>query len=240
MSSRSPTSPLPEEPSLLSTRLLLFGDGDQGLAELRSAVHRRDLIGPAGLGRLAGRAAAAAVSEQVSSIGQELVDLDAGEVLARIWRKRTDLVTAARQTLDEPGSAATVVLAAHDIHVDHEPQVEVLVEGVRVATVTFELALDLKVEALVAVLRDGALVEITQGNVHVTASLSVYDQTVISRTRVVSLPHWLALRGRLVLAGGPTGHGPARGLGAGSRDVTGRDIEGRRGTPWASDQDPPG
>lgn len=187
------------DPSLLSTRVLLFGEGDKVAAELRRAVRRRDLIGPAGLGRLSSRAAAQAVGEQVSSIGQELVDLDAGDVLVRIWRKRKDLIKAAQQTLDDPGSAATVVLAAHDVHVDHQPRVEVLVEGVRIATVTFDLALDLKVQALVAVLRDGALVEIAQGDVDVTGTLSVYGEKVLTRTRAVSLPDWFALRGRLTL-----------------------------------------
>jgi hypothetical protein len=199
MSHGTPTPVARADPSLLSTRVLLFGEDDKGAAELRKAVRRRDLIGPAGLGRLSGRAAAQTVGEQVSSIGQELVDLDAGDVLVRIWRKRKDLVRAAQQTLEEPGSAATVVLAAHDVHVDHQPRVEVLVEGVHIATVTFDLALDLKVEAVVAVLRDGALVEIAQGDVHVTGTLSVYGEKVLARTRVVPLPDWFALRGRLTL-----------------------------------------
>jgi hypothetical protein len=200
-------------PTLLSTRVLLFGDGEHGLDELRHAVQRRDLTGPAGLGRLTGRAAAKAVGDQVSSVGQDLVDLDAGDVLVRVWRKHKDLVTAARQTLEEPGSSATVILAAHDIHVDHQPEVEVLVEGVRVATVTFGLALDLKVEALVAVVLDGALVEIAQGDVHVTGSLSVYGEKVLSRTRVVSLPDWFALRGHLALVTQENAVPHRRGLG---------------------------
>lgn len=193
-------APAPEtRPPLLSTRVLFFGEEDQGASHVRSALSKHDLIGHPGLGPLAGRAAAKAVAAQVTSIGQRLVDLDAGEALVNVWRAHRDLIEAAQQTLLEPGSRTTVVLADHDVLIDHEPAVEVLVEDVHLTTITFKMALDLSVESLVVVVEHGTLIEIAHGDVHVTGILSLYGNEVLKKSRSLPLPNWFRLRGHLTL-----------------------------------------
>jgi len=199
-------TPAPETtPALLTSRTLLFGDEDQSGSIVRTALNVHNLTARSGLGPLARRAAAGAVSDQVASMVQRLVDLDVGEALVGAWRTHRDLLAAAEKSLEHPGSRVTVVLADHDIHVDHEPAVEVLFETVRLTTVTIAVALDISVEALVGVVEHGTLIEIAHGDVHVAGSLSMYDKEVLKRSRSLSLPGWFSLRGQLRLVVDPPG-----------------------------------
>lgn len=191
---------LADAPPLLRTRDLLFGDAAAS-AELVAALRERDLLERADdAGRLTARHVARTVRGQVAAAVKDVTDVDVGDLLVIGWRKRRDLRAAAARTLASPGSRELVGLASHTVKAAHRPAVDLLVHGHRVARVTLDLALDLGVECLVAVVQDGALVEVTQGDLTVKGRLALDGVPVLVRSRKVPLPDWFRVRGRLVLA----------------------------------------
>src|SRR5512139_3957122 len=70
------------------------------------------------------------VCREVAAMTDGLLSLDIGEVLLMAWRKRATLVDAARRTLSQPGSSATVEMASHRITHTSQPHVDLLVDGV--------------------------------------------------------------------------------------------------------------
>jgi len=157
----------------LTTSALLFGgaqDPDQALAH---ALKEHGVLGPLGPALQAlsqtGRDAA---GSQIATIAQEVLDLDLGDLAVAGWRKHAALTAAADRTKANPGSSEVVDLATHRITSVHRPYVELLVNDVHVATVRFELQVELLVRALAATVRDGHVAALGFGACDVTATLA--------------------------------------------------------------------
>ena len=103
------------------------------------------------------RAGLGAVSNQIATAAHGLLnlDLDLGELVVAGWCQFADLTAAAKRTVAAPGSVEVVDLATHSITWAHNPQIDVLVNDARVATVHFELSIRFKVKGLVATVRHG-------------------------------------------------------------------------------------
>jgi hypothetical protein len=171
------------DPSL-TVRSLLFDQAGEGASLLLRAIDEQ--VVATALPRLskAGRAAAAA---ELTDVAQGLLDLDlAGLVLAG-WRKHRNLLAAATRTVERPGTTELVELATHRITSVHEPSVDVLVDGVRVAVVRLELKVELLVRALVATVRLGYLIGLRSGSFEVRVALAVAGREVtVGQTSLAS------------------------------------------------------
>ncbi len=75
-----------------------------------------------------------AAVQEAASTAAALLEVDPIEVLLRGWREHRDIVSAARRTLATPGSTELVTMAGHEVTVDQQPSVNVLVDGKQVAT----------------------------------------------------------------------------------------------------------
>jgi hypothetical protein len=98
--------------------------------------------------------------------------IEAGGVGGALLHHLGGLSGAARRTLVVPGSEEVVDLVSHRIRSVHRPDVAVLVDGVRVAKIDFELKVVFEVGALVAVVRAGRLVALRGGRCDLDATLS--------------------------------------------------------------------
>ena len=97
------------------------------------------------------------------------------------WRTYDALVTAAERTVAMPGSEEVVVLATHRVAWSYDPHLDLLVDGVRVTTLDFELGVTFDLDGVVAVVRHGELVALRAGQCTITASLTLQGTTLAQR-----------------------------------------------------------
>ena len=136
------------------------------------------------------RAGLGAVSNQIATAAHGLLnlDLDLGEALVTGWCQFADLTAAAKHTVAAPGSEVVVDLATHSITWTHNPQIDVLVNDARVATVHFELSIRFKVKGLAATVRYGRLVAASSGGCEVMGTLAAEGRRLAQREAQFQLP----------------------------------------------------
>jgi len=129
----------------------------------------------------------AAVREAaVAAVG--LLKIDLMEVLVSGWREHRDIFTAARRTLDMPGSKELVGLAPHRISTVQQPAVGILVDGHRVHTLQLGLSIIFEVTGLVAGIHAGRLAAIHAGRGELGVALTVHELEVLTKRTHLELP----------------------------------------------------
>jgi hypothetical protein len=178
-----------------TVRSVLFGGaGADPTAALARSMEGGG-VGGAMLRHLGGLSSAARheVNRQVAVVADGLLELDVVDLLVAGWRKHAALVTAARRTLAAPGGAEVVDLVSHRIRSLHRPDVAVLVDGVRVAKIDFELTVVFEIQALAAVVRTGRLVALRGGRCDLGAALAAEGILLVRQHRQFDLDARLAL-----------------------------------------------
>jgi hypothetical protein len=157
------------------------------------------------------RAGLGAVSNQIATAAHGLLnlDLDLGEFVVDGWCQFADLTTAAKRTVSAPGSVEVVDLATHSITWTHNPQIDVLVNDARVATVHFGLSIRFKVTGLAATVRYGRLVDFSSGGCEVTGTLAAEGRQLAQREARFQLPLLVRLGDGIPLL--PSGREPRDG-----------------------------
>lgn len=189
MSSTDVTAPV-------SARLFLLGD-DTGAdtAEVLARPLEESGVAGSAIQGLRGLSTSAlqAVHRQVATVTNGLLNLDFGNLLVSGWRKYTDLTKAAKRTLVSLNSEEIVVLATHRVVSTHQPSVDLIVDGVKVHTMVFELKVEFDLNVVVAVVRRGDLVALRCGECVVTATLTLQG-TSLKRSRKSRIDLPLAVR----------------------------------------------
>ena len=189
------TTAITAQPFAVST--FLFGEDQDTEQALAQALHEHGVLGFMGttLEHVSedGREAA---GNQVAAVAQGLLDLDLGDLVIAGWRKQGQLA-AAERTAANPGSSEVVELATHRVSSAHHPFVELLVNDVHLATVTFDLDIEFVVKALVVTVRDGHVVSLHTGACDVAATLAAEGIQLASRRAHFELP--LVVRWPLLL-----------------------------------------
>jgi hypothetical protein len=176
----------------------LFGEDQDTEQALAQTLHEQGVLGSTGSAlELVSEAGRAAATDQVAVVAHGLLDLDLGDLVAAGWRKQGQLAAAARRTAANPGSSEVVELATHQVSSAHHPSVELLVNDVHVATVTFDLEVELIIKALVVTVRDGHVVSLHTGACDVAATLAAEGIQLASRRAHFELP--LVVRWPLLL-----------------------------------------
>ena len=147
------------------------------------------------------RAGLGAVSNQIAAAAHGLLDLGLGEFVVQGWCQIADLNAAAKRTVAAPGSEVVVDLATHSITWTHNPQIGVLVNDARVATVHFELFIRFTVKGLAATVRDGNLVRLSSGGCDVTGTLAAEGRQLAQREAQFQLPLLVRLGDGIPLLG---------------------------------------
>jgi len=176
----------------------LFGEDQDTELALAQALHDHGVLGSMDTAlQLVSEAGREAASYQVAVVAHGLLDLDLGDLVVAGWRKQGQLAAAAERTAANPGSSEVVELATHRVSSAHHPFVELLVNDVHLATVTFDLEVELVVKALVVTVRDGHVVSLHTGSCDVAATLAAEGVQLVSRRAHFELP--LVVRWPLLL-----------------------------------------
>jgi hypothetical protein len=173
----------------ITARAVLFGDDEESLAAITRALSQSGVVEGAGQA-IRGMSAAgrSMVIRETAAVTHGLLALDLGDVLLAAWRQRAALIDAAHRTRAVPGSRAAVDLATHRIAQTQRPYIDLLVNGKRIHRFELELSLVFDVQALVAVVRDGKLVELGSGACDLRCSLAVDRYRLAERMASLDLP----------------------------------------------------
>jgi hypothetical protein len=172
---------------------LLFGSPDDAQKALARHVMSAGRTTARAFERLPRVTREAAVHEAaVAAVG--LLKLDLMEVLVTGWREHRDIFSAARRTLDMPGSKELVGLAPHRITTVQQPAVGILVDGHRVHTLQLGLSIFFEVTGLVAGIYGGRLAGIHAGRADLGLALTVHELEVLTKRSHLELPGVKSLR----------------------------------------------
>jgi hypothetical protein len=178
------TTPGPD--GVITAADLLFGSTENAHeAMTRHVMSARNLA--RAFARLPRVTREAAVREAaMAAVG--LLKLDLMEVLVSGWREHRDIFSAARRTLDTPGSKELVGLAPHRISTVQQPAVGILVDGHRVHTLQLGLSIIFEVTGLVAGIHAGRLAAIHAGRGEIGLALTVHELEVLTKRSHLELP----------------------------------------------------
>jgi hypothetical protein len=172
---------------------LLFGSPDDAQKALTRHVMSAGRTTARAFERLPRVTREAAVREAaVAAVG--LLKLDLMEVLVTGWREHRDIFSAARRTLDMPGSKELVGLAPHRVTTVQQPAVSILVDGRRVHTLQLGLSIFFEVTGLVAGIYAGRLAGIHAGRGDLGLALTVHELEVATKRSHLELPGVKSLR----------------------------------------------
>jgi hypothetical protein len=175
---------------------LLFGssaDVPEALTRQIVSAGRAQSLGRA-LERLPRVTREAAIREAAAAAAG-LLKVDLIEVLVTGWREHRDVHSAARRTLDTPGSKELVGLAPHRIKTVQQPAVSILIDDRRVHTLQLGLSIIFEVTGLVAGISAGRLDGIHAGRCEIGVALTVHEIEVLTkRAHHLELPGVMALR----------------------------------------------
>jgi hypothetical protein len=172
---------------------LLFGSPDDAQKAVTRHVMSAGRTTARAFERLPRVTREAAVREAaVAAVG--LLKLDLMEVLVTGWREHRDIFSAARRTLDMPGSKELVGLAPHRVTTVQQPAVSILVDGRRVHTLQLGLSIFFEVTGLVAGIYAGRLAGIHAGRGDLGLALTVHELEVATKRSHLELPGVKSLR----------------------------------------------
>ena len=172
---------------VLTAADLLFGSSENAHEALTRHVMSAGRTMVRSLARLPRVTREAAVREAaVAAAG--LLKVDLMEVLVSGWREHRDIFTAARRTLDMPGSKELVGLAPHRISTVQQPAVGILVDGHRVHTLQLGLSIFFEVTGLVAGIHGGRLAAVHAGRGDIGLALTIHELEVLTKRSHLELP----------------------------------------------------
>ena len=173
---------------------LLFGpDADAAEALADEILSSGDPSLARALAQLPEMTRKAAVQEAATAAAA-LLKVDLVDALARGWREHRDIVSAARRTLAAPGSTELVSLSSHEITLDQQPSISVLVDGQRVATLQLGLSIVFDVNSLLLGISGGRLTGVRSGRSDISATLAVQGTDLLVRHAHLELPGVVSLR----------------------------------------------
>ena len=129
-----------------------------------------------------------AAVREAAAVAVGLLKVDLMEVLVSGWREHRDIFTAARRTLDIPGSKELVGLAPHRITTVQQPSVGILVDNHRVHTLQLGLSIFFEVTGLVAGIHAGRLAAIHAGRGELGLALTIHELEVLTKRSHLELP----------------------------------------------------
>jgi hypothetical protein len=209
----------------ITAKLFLFDNavGEDSTAIIGQAVGKNGLGRSAldGLRHLSG-SSREAVNNEIGAVTEKLLDVDMGDALVGGWRKYAALAQAARRTLAAPGSEEVLSLASHTVTWTSRPQVDLLLDGVKLNSFEFEITFVFELTGVSGVIRAGNLVALSGGKCVVTGKLSLEGARIVEKKRHVDLGLILRLTSPLPLLGQAPSGGliPIQSTGAMSDDAS--------------------
>jgi hypothetical protein len=179
------TTPGPD--GVITAADLLFGSTEGAHEALTRQVMSAGRTTARAFERLPRVTREAAVRE-AAAVAVGLLKVDLMEVLVSGWREHRDIFTAARRTLDIPGSKELVGLAPHRITTVQQPSVGILVDNHRVHTLQLGLSIFFEVTGLVAGIHAGRLAAVHAGRGDLGLALTIHELEVLTKRTHLELP----------------------------------------------------
>lgn len=125
----------------------------------------------------------------------DMLAIPVPEVLMAGWRKYRELLAYADPERHPPGAQNEVPLAKHTFRSAWKPEVDILVNGAPVATLTFDVELEISLEGAVLVIQDGKVMTIATGECESSGKVSFHDRILVERKAgTQALPGVIRLR----------------------------------------------
>src|SRR5215467_2679091 len=125
---------------------------------------------------------------EIEKITAEVTSLNVIDIIIAAVSKYAELRDAGRRTIGAPDSAEFVELVGHQVTLENQPSIQLIVNGKQVATVGLLLSLVIDIQALTAIVRHGSLTALQIGRCDVGASLRIEGKTVVHRQAQLQLP----------------------------------------------------
>lgn len=142
-----------------------------------------------------------AVERKVAAAVVDLLSLDLRDLAVAGWNRYEELRKAALRTRNSPNAQELVKLLTHRIESNHQPNVELLIDGMPAATIRVDLNVAFDMAGAIAVVRQARLVEIQVGNCTVIGTLAIEGAVVAKRKRQFNLPGGIRLHHGMALLG---------------------------------------
>jgi hypothetical protein len=138
--------------------------------------------------------------KEVERITAELTNLNLIDIILGALSTYRELREAGRRTIGAPSSAEFVELAGHQVTLENQPSVHLVVNGKQMATVHLLLSLVIDIQALTATVRHGRLTALQIGRCDVGASIGIEGTTVVRRQAQLQSPGPVPLGAGIPLA----------------------------------------
>jgi hypothetical protein len=134
------------------------------------------------------------LSEQVAEHVCDALELNFVSVFSSAWAKYSELKKCAKETRDDARSTMDVALADHEFTYEMESAVDVLLDGVNVASIPFKFAAVCTVSGLELFLKKGCVYQVRSGKLDLKAEIRCAENVVWTRAlAAVTLPGALQL-----------------------------------------------
>lgn len=128
----------------------------------------------------------------------ELFGVGIGSVLETSWGKLEALKTSLDSTRADPAKIAHVPLLDHKVTSTHQPHIDLMLGGRKIARLAFDIGLTLDLRGVQLDIRQGRIHGLTGGEARGEGTFSFGGQPLLQRTTPA-----LALPGRLAFIGAP-------------------------------------
>lgn len=143
---------------------LLYPDDRTAQANLEAALRDHELMQPV--------ASWPGVLPQIAEGILAFLEMPIGNLAVSAYLKHRHIEAAIRETARSPGTPQVVQLMEHTIRSKLEPTVDIEVNGVTKTLLRLELAAEISVEAVTAVVQSGQVVDIAPGSATAKLTLS--------------------------------------------------------------------
>jgi hypothetical protein len=126
--------------------------------------------------------------KEIERITAEVTNLNLIDVIVEAVSKYAELRDAGKRTIDAPDSEEFVELAGHQVTLENQPSIQLIVNGKQVATIGLLLSLVIDIQALTAIVRHGSLTALRIGRCDVGASVRIEGKTVVRSQAQLELP----------------------------------------------------
>ena len=126
--------------------------------------------------------------KEVERITAELTNLNLIDIILGALSTYEELREAGRRTIGAPDSPEFVELIGHQVTLENQPSIQLVVNEKQIATVHLLLSLVIDIQALTATVRHGSLTALQIGRCDVGASIGIENTTVARRQAELQLP----------------------------------------------------
>jgi hypothetical protein len=164
-----------------TAKAVLFGTAEPGAVVAESPGWRGAIQRLGGALTKVSAAGKAAVERELSAALGHLLEQDLGRIIVAGLRRHPALIAAAEATAANPSASEVVQLASNRITNTHQPYVDIVINGVKAATVQFQLDLTFDIDVLVGTVRAARLISLQSGHCTATVALLWEQQELAKR-----------------------------------------------------------